>query len=157
MNIRAMTAKDRPALLKMIESTPEFNAMDRMVAMEVIDDYLADPQNSGYTTLIAEVNSHFAGYICYGLNTMTKGTWDIYWLAVAPDMQNRSIGGKLMELAEKDIQASGGKLIILEVSSLPINDKTHKFHLKGGYKYIFTIKDFYGPGDDKVMYEKRFP
>ena len=157
MIIRAMTAKDRPSLLKMIESTPEFNDMDRLVAMEVIDDYLADPENSGYNTLVADVDSKISGYICYGQNTMTKGTWDIYWLAVAPDMQNRHIGGHLMALAEKNIQAAGGKLIILEVSSLPINDKTHKFHLRGGYKYLFTINDFYGPGDDKVLYEKRFP
>jgi len=84
-------------------------------------------------------------------------TYDIYWLAVAPEAQNKGVGGKLMAAAEKNIQASGGKLIILEVSSLPINDKTHRFHLSGGYKHLFTIKDFYGPGADKVTYEKRFP
>jgi ribosomal protein S18 acetylase RimI-like enzyme len=156
MNIRPMTGRDQKALLDMINGTPEFNASDRAVAQEVIDDYLADPRNSGYTTLVADVDSQIAGYICYGLNTMTQGTWDIYWLAVAPEFQDMKIGGQLMAIAEKDIKATGGKLIILEVSSLPINDKTHRFHLKGGYKYLFTIKDFYGPGDDKVLYEKRF-
>ena len=157
MKIRSMTAQDRPALLEMINNTPEFNAMDRAVAMEVIDDYLKDPRDSGYNTLVAEIDSSIGGYVCYGLNTMTQGTWDIYWLAVGPEFQNKGIGGKLMAVTEKNIQAAGGKLIILEVSSLPINDKTHRFHLSGSYKYIFTIKDFYGPGDDKVMYEKRFP
>ena len=49
MIIRAMTAKDRTSLLKMIESTPEFNDMDRLVAMEVIDDYLAGRRAPGCT------------------------------------------------------------------------------------------------------------
>jgi ribosomal protein S18 acetylase RimI-like enzyme len=157
MIIRPMTAQDRPALLDLVNNTPEFNANDRAVAMEVIDDYLADPLDSGYHTLVAIDGSTVAGYICFGLNSMTQATWDVYWLAVGPNMQNKKIGGHLMARAEKEIQAAGGKLIILEVSSLPINDKTHRFHLSGGYQHLFTIRDFYAPGDDKVTYEKRFP
>jgi ribosomal protein S18 acetylase RimI-like enzyme len=143
--------------MDILYDTPEFNPMDLATAIEVIEDYLEDTENSGYYTLIAEIDSKVAGYVCYGRNNMTESTWDIYWVAVAPNIQGKGIGRQLMTSAENNIQAAGGKLIILETSSTPIYDKTNRFHLSLGYKVDCRIKDFYAPGDDQIIYEKRFP
>jgi ribosomal protein S18 acetylase RimI-like enzyme len=156
MIIRPMVEKDQPALLNILKHTPEFNPVDLVVAGEVITDYLKDPLHSGYFILVAEVEGQIAGYVCYGQNSKTKSTWDIYWLAVAHEQQGKGIGRQLMAMTEKNIRAAHGKLIIVETSSLPINDKTQHFHLKGGYNKICQIKDFYAPGDDQILYEKRF-
>jgi ribosomal protein S18 acetylase RimI-like enzyme len=155
MSIRAMTEKDRPAVIKILNNTPEFNRMDLAVAVEVLDDYLKDPLNSGYHTLVSEVDNKIAGYVCYGHNSMTESTWDIYWIAVAHDVQGKGIGRQLMTTAENNIAAAGGKLIILESSSTPIYDKTNRFYVGLNYQLDCRIKDFYAPGDDQIIYEKR--
>jgi GNAT superfamily N-acetyltransferase len=125
------------------------------VAEEVIDSYLKDSVGSGYLILVAEVDSTVTGYICYGPTPMTEGTWDVYWEAVAPERQDRGIGSALMESAEKEIGRAKGRLAIIETSSTPAYEKTRYFYLSHGYEVICCIPDFYAPGDDKLILQKR--
>jgi ribosomal protein S18 acetylase RimI-like enzyme len=157
MIIRPMTEKDNAQVINILNSTPEFNPMDLATAIEVIEDYLQDPEHSGYHTLVAEIDSKIAGYVCYGHNNMTESTWDIYWIAVSRNIQGKGVGRQLMAAAENNIQSAGGKLIILETSSTPIYDKTNRFYISLNYVQDCRIKDFYSPGDDQIIYEKRFP
>ena len=125
------------------------------VAKEVIDNYLKDPVGSGYHILVAEADSTVTGYICYGPTPLTEGTWDIYWEAVARERQGRGIGSALIESAEKEIVRAKGRLAIIETSSTPAYEKTRRFHLNQGYEIICHIPDFYAPGDDKLIMQKR--
>ncbi len=156
MNIRPMTARDKSGVMHILQNTPEFNALDLVVAEEVIDSYLEDAAGSGYQVLVAESESSPAGYVCYGFNNMTQSTWDVYWIAVARSHQGQGIGRELLSSAEKNIREAGGKLIIIETSSTPDYDRTNRFYQSRGYKLVCQIADFYGPGDDQIIYEKRF-
>lgn len=126
-----------------------------VVAEEVIDSYLHDPRGSGYHTLVAESDSTIAGYICYGPTPLTEGTWDIYWMAVVPEKQGQGIGSALMTFAEDQIKKARGRLAIIETSSKPEYEKTRRFHLSHGYEVVCRIPDFYAPGDDKLILQKR--
>jgi len=125
------------------------------VAEELIDSYLDDPSGSGYHILVAEVDSTVTGYICYGPTPLTEGTWDMYWLAVARQNQRQGIGSALMKSAEKEVMKAGGRLSIIETSSTPAYEKTRNFHLSHGYEIVARIPDFYAPGDDKLILQKR--
>lgn len=125
------------------------------VAEELIDCYLDDQSGSGYHILVAEVDSTVAGYICYGPAPLTEGTWDIYWVAVARERQDQGIGGTLIKSAEKEIMRAKGRLSIIETSSIPAYEKTRNFHLSHGYEVVARIPDFYAPGDDKLILQKR--
>jgi len=141
--------------MKILRNTPEFKPSEVVVAEEVIDSYLHDPSRSGYHTLVAEVDSTVAGYICYGPTPLTEGTWDIYWMAVAPEKQGQSIGSTLMTFAEDQIKKAQGRLAIIETSSKPEYEKTQRFHLGHGYEVVCRIPDFYAPSDDKLILQKR--
>jgi ribosomal protein S18 acetylase RimI-like enzyme len=125
------------------------------VAEELIDCYLEDTLNSGYHILVAHVDSTVAGYICYGPAPLTEGTWDIYWVAVAREKQGQGIGGALMKSAEKEIVKAKGRLSIIETSSTSAYEKTRHFHVSQGYQIVACIPDFYTPGDDKLILQKR--
>jgi ribosomal protein S18 acetylase RimI-like enzyme len=126
-----------------------------VVAEELIDCYLEDPFGSGYQILVAEVDSTVTGYICYGLTPLTEDTWDIYWMAVAREKQGQGIGSALMKSAEKELVRAKGRLAIIETSSTPAYEKTRHFHLSQGYEIVARIPDFYAPGDDKLILQKR--
>jgi ribosomal protein S18 acetylase RimI-like enzyme len=153
--IRFMSPGDKPHLTKILRGTPEFKPSEVAVAEELIDSYLDDPSCSGYHILVAEVDSTVAGYICYGPTPLTEGTWDIYWVAVARARQDQGVGSALMKSAEKDIMKAKGRLSIIETSSAPTYEKTRNFHLSQGYEVICRIPDFYTPGDDKLILQKR--
>ncbi len=154
-NIRTMTAEDKPAIIRILRDSPEFKPAEVVVAEEVIDSYLDDPLYSGYNILVAKIGSIVAGYLCYGPTPLTESTWDIYWMAVTPDRQGKGIGSSLLELAEKNIIKTKGRLVIIETSSTPLYQKTRNFYVSRGYKQVACITDFYAPGDDKIIFEKR--
>jgi ribosomal protein S18 acetylase RimI-like enzyme len=153
VDIRPMLREDKPALMAILRNTPEFTPQEVAVAEEVIGSYLHDPDI--YNIFVAEAGESVAGYICCGQTPLTEGTWDIYWLAVSPDKREQGMGGALTAFAEKRIEEKGGRLIIIETSSKPAYEKTHRFYLDHGYDVIGRIPDFYAPGDDKITLYKR--
>jgi len=154
-NIRLFTKKDKPVVMGILRSMPEFKPAEVTVAEEVIDSYLADTSRSGYHILVAEVDSTVAGYICYGPAPLTEGTWDIYWIVVTPEKQGQGIGSALIAFAEGKIRGAGGRLVLVETSSKPQYEETRRFYQHQGYELICRISDFYAPGDDKLVLQKR--
>jgi ribosomal protein S18 acetylase RimI-like enzyme len=150
-----MSAKDKRALLQILKNTPEFKPFEMVVAEELIDFYLADGVKSGYIIQIAEDDGELAGYICYGETPCTVGTWDIYWIAVAREKRGRGIGKALSEVAETAIKQARGRLAFIETSSTPLYENTRNFYLGRGYELIARIPDFYMPGDDKLILQKK--
>jgi len=155
VKIRPVTRGDKPALMSILRTIPEFKPSEVVIAEELIDSYLDDLDESGYYVLIAEADSAIAGYICYGPTPLTEGTWDVYWMAVAPEKQGRGIGSALLESAENEIKKAQGRLSIIETSSMPSYEKTRRFHLSHGYEVVCHVPDFYAPGDGKLIMLKR--
>ena len=110
---------------------------------------------SGYYVFVAEIDSIIAGYICYGPTPLTEGTWDIYWVAVAPNRQSQGIGKSLLSFAEGAIKELKGRMAIIETSSNPEYETTRRFYLGQGYELTCHIADFYAAGDDKLIMVKR--
>lgn len=155
INIRPMIQEDKRHIMQILRNTPEFKPPELAVAEEVIDSYLSDPCQSGYHILVGEFGSVVVGYICFGPTPLTEGTWDIYWMTVAPDKRGQGIGSALLESGEKNIRKVRGRLAIIETSSMPAYARTRQFHIRHGYETIACIPDFYAPGDDKLILQKR--
>jgi predicted N-acetyltransferase YhbS len=76
-------------------------------------------------------------------------------MAVTPEKQGKGVGTALMEVAEESIMGAGGRLAIIETSSIPSYEKTRRFHSRHGYELVASIPDFYAVGDDKLILQKR--
>lgn len=150
-----MTPEDKPSIMQILRSTPEFKQSEVVIAEELIDSYLGDSCRSGYYILVAELDTSVAGYICFGPTPLTEGTWDIYWIAVAQDRQRQGIGSVLLDYAEKTIREAEGRLSIIETSSTPLYANTRHFYSRLGYEIIARLLDFYALGDDKLILQKR--
>ncbi len=141
--------------MQILKATPEFKPSEVVVAEEVLDSYLQNPSDSGFFTLVAETATTVTGYICFGPTPLTEGTWDIYWIAVAPQQQRQGIGRRLMTVVEDKIKQLQGRLILVETSSKPEYEKTRYFYQSRGYQLIAQITDFYTPGDDMLIFQRR--
>lgn len=150
-----MKKTDKPAVIRILRDTPEFKLTEVVVAEEVIGSYLRDPHDSGYYASVAESDSAVVGYTCYGPAPLTEGTWDVYWMAVVAERQGSGVGGALLAYAEDIIKEAGGRLIVIETSSQSGYEKTRRFYQKHAYEAIARIPDFYAPGDDKIILQKR--
>jgi ribosomal protein S18 acetylase RimI-like enzyme len=153
--IRPLAPRHKSVVMRILRNSPEFEQQEVQVAEEIIDAYLHDAVNSGYHIAVAEIDSDVEGYICYGPTPLTKGTWDIYWIAVSPQKKGLGIGKELMYFAEDSIKRAEGRLVLIETSSKPLYENSRIFYQKRDYELICRIADFYAPKDDKLIYLKR--
>jgi GNAT superfamily N-acetyltransferase len=155
IKIRKLLKKDKAALMEILHNTPEFTADEVIIAEEVVDGSLDEPETSGYFSLAAENEEGvFIGFISYGPIPMTQHAWDIYWLAVKREFQGHGTGATLLKAAEEEIAQRGGRMAFIETSGKAQYEKTRRFYITNDYKEICNIPDFYAPGDDKVIYQK---
>ena len=156
MKIRSLVEKDRARLLSVVIKTQAFTSAEIDVAMELIDIVLKDENQKDYEIdCMADDQDEATGYICYGSAPMTQGTFDLYWIAVDPDFQERGVGSKLLSFLEKRVKAEGGRMILADTSTIPQYEKTRKFYLKNGFEEVATIRDYYYPGNDRVTFCRR--
>lgn len=156
VSIRKMISQDRDVILDVIENTNIFTQAEIDVAMELIDIFLIHKEQKDYIIYVAETErKEVVGYLCYGPTPATVGTFDLYWIAISLKMQNQGVGKELLAYVENEILKQNGRLIIIETSSQPKYAPTQQFYTKNNYQIEARIKDFYRPGDDRLIFAKR--
>ncbi len=153
MKIRPLLEKDRAKLLSMLIKTWAFTSAEIDVAMELINIVLEDEKQKDYQIdCMVDDQDQAIGYICYGFTPMTQGTFDLYWIAVDPDFQEKGIGSKLLSFLEEVVKAKGGRMILADTSTIPQYEKTRKFYLKNGFQEVARIPDYYYLGNDRITF-----
>ncbi len=153
--VRPLTNADRELVMDIIKATRFFVPDEIKVAEELIDIYLSQPGQQDYQIVVAEDGKgKVTGYMTYGPTPLTEGTWDLYWIAVSPEVQGQGYGQLLVRYLENEVKKKGGRLVMIETSSQPKYLPTRKFYEKLGYREMARIPDFYRPGDDRVIFGK---
>ncbi len=152
---RDLLPGDLEPIRSLLEATAVFRTEEIEVAMELLGHPFKNPGQDDYYFLVAESDGNVTGYACWGATPGTRGTWDLYWIATAPEVQGKGTGKKLMAAAETDMARRGGRLCIVETSGLASYEKTRQFYLHNGYVLAARISDYYAPGDDLCIFTKR--
>lgn len=153
--IRPTTPAETDALVTIAEGTGVFKPLELEALREVLDDFHAGFDPVGHKALTLERDGQPIGFAYYAPTAMTDRTWHLYWIFVQKTGQAGGFGSRLLRHVEDDIISSGGRLFLIETSSLPSYDLTRRFYLKHGYEQAATVKDFYTDGDDQVIFRKR--
>jgi D-alanine-D-alanine ligase len=157
VRLRRMVPDDLPELVHITEDTGFFRPEEVVVAREVLTEAASGGEGSGYQVYVAadpSAEGRRLGYVCFGPTPLTRGTWDLYWIAVAPQHQGLGIGRRLMGRAEEEVQLNGGRQIVVETSSQELYEPTRRFYCSLGYQEVSRIPDFYDRGDAKVTFAK---
>jgi ribosomal protein S18 acetylase RimI-like enzyme len=112
---------------------------------------------SGYRFLTDRETERILGFACYGPRDLASGVFDLYWVAVDPGAQRRSVGRGLLAASEQRVREAGGRMLIAETSGTnPLYEPARNLYLTSGYRLEATIADFYSVGDDLSVFIKRF-
>jgi ribosomal protein S18 acetylase RimI-like enzyme len=145
---------DPAAIEQLVRDTGFFSTEEIAIARELADDGLANGPASHYRFVIAERAGALLGYTCSGPIPGTQSGWDLYWIAVRHDAQGQHLGRDLLEITERAVQAAGGTRLYAETSSRAQYEPTRAFYRRRGYTVAAQLPEFYGPGDDKLVYSK---
>jgi ribosomal protein S18 acetylase RimI-like enzyme len=153
--IRPARPDDTFRLLELTAGTGVFKPHEVETLREVLDDYYAEAQGQGHRCVADERDGRVVGYAYYAPAEMTDHTWQLWWIAVDRGDQGRGLGRGLLRHAEDDARGHGGRLMLIETSSLPAYAPTHRFYLANGYGREAEVRDFYADGDGQVIFRKR--
>ncbi len=138
------------------ESCALFYPEELTVARELVEERLSKGETSGYYFIIAEKHGAPVGYTCFGPIPMTRNRFDLYWIAVLKSCQGTGIGRQLIQKTETRIQHMNGRRVYVETSSRDDYAPTHRFYQTCHYHQEAVLKDYYAPGDDKIIYTRTF-
>ncbi len=148
--IREMTRNDLTSVKHIIDSTGLFPG-------ELLDDMTAAALNgdaSAERWFVLEDETP-VGIAYVAPEQMTDGTWNLYLIAVHSDRQGIGGGSKLIAHIETMLAKEGQRLLLVETSGNPEFEKTRQFYLKNGYNQEACIREFYAPGEDKIVFWKK--
>lgn len=145
---------DPAAIEQLVRDTGFFSPEEIAIARELADAGLANGPASHYRFVIAGQGGALLGYTCFGPVPCTQWSWDLYWIAVRPGSQGKHLGRELIEITETAVRAAGGTRLYAETSSREQYGPTRAFYARRGYEVVALYSEFYGPGDDKVVYGK---
>ena len=154
--MRKLRNDDIPQIEEILVATQAFSADEVSIAIELLETVIKSPLQQDYEVVVADVGDHVAGYVLFGPVPLTEGNYDLYWIAVDPNIQGGGVGRRLMKHVEEQVRQRGGRLLCLETSSQGSYLRTRKFYEQAGYVEESCIRDFYKPGDDRLTYVKRF-
>jgi ribosomal protein S18 acetylase RimI-like enzyme len=150
-----ITRADRPALQKILSSSGYFYDFEIEVALSLADETTDKGQDSsGYHWVRLLENGEVVGFACFGPNPSSVHSWDLYWIAIQEEQRQKHYGSVILKNAEERISSMKGKIVWIETSGRPLYAPTRHFYLKNGYELEATLREFYGPGDDKLVYRK---
>lgn len=147
--IRPVTRDDMPALKAVIDATRLFPA-DLLGDMAAAS-FSGDAPDDFWLTV--DEGGPVAVAYC-APERMTHGTWNLLLIAVHPDRQGQGIGAALMRHVEQALAARGERMLLVETSGLPRFERTRAFYGGLGYDEEARIREFYGAGEDKVIFRK---
>ncbi len=139
---------------RIVVSSDYFSSEEVGVAVELVEDRLARGVASGYHFLFAEYDGAPVGYTCFGPIACTKGSYDLYWIAVLTDLRGLGIGRELLLQSLRSIDRFGGARVYIETSARPQYGPTRSFYERNGFKEEAVLRDFYDRGDHKVIYAR---
>jgi GNAT superfamily N-acetyltransferase len=152
--VRALVAADRPALADLVSRTDNFRPEEKAVALEVADAGLLDPRD--YRLLGAfDIDGTLLAWVAFGEVPMTKGTFDLYWIASDPRRRRGGAGRALVRAMEDALRREGARMVVVETEEGPGYDAAVRFYAAEGYPLAARIADFYRPGAAKLVFVKR--
>ncbi len=80
--------------------------------------------------------------------------WNLYLLAVDAGARGSGIGSALVRQVEGEARQHGVRTLVIETSGVETFAASRSFYESLGYAREARIRDFYGDGDDKVVYWK---
>ena len=150
MRTRPTQAADIPALQSILTQTDLFPA-------DMLPNMIMGFLSGGDTDdlwITCEFESTPVGFCYAAPEQLADGTWNMLAIAIDPKHQASGCGSALTHHLENTLKSNRQRILIVDTSGTDAFQQTRAFYAKNGYTEEARIRDYWAPGDDKVIFWK---
>jgi ribosomal protein S18 acetylase RimI-like enzyme len=148
------TPQDRPRIRAILLESNLFKPSDADCVDEMFGVALARPDPDNYRFLSAWLDGQMTGFACYGWESLTHGTWDLFWVCTLPAMRRRGVGSALLREAVRVATQEAGRLMVIYTSSTPNYSAARSLYERHQFVRTAIVPGYYGRGDDLYIYTR---
>jgi ribosomal protein S18 acetylase RimI-like enzyme len=146
--IRPMVESDQAAVEKLATSTGMFGPGD----WQAPD--LANLHRDHRWIVATNSENEVVGAAYFAPEQVSHSLWNTYFLSVKKDSHRQGIGRQIMTHIEELALSKGINTLIVETSSLENFSQARSFYLALGYVREAEIRNYYAPGESKIVFWK---
>ena len=157
LDIRPSRVEDREAIHGVLTNSGLFGKEDA----DVVDEMFGDTWNNDVDApdncrwLSCRHDGRLVGFACFGPESLTRDTWDLFWICVVPESRGRGVGRALMAHLETRARAAHGRVMVIYTSSAGKYAAARRLYEGAGFVRTAVVPDYYDDGDDLNVYWKR--
>ena len=157
IDVQASTFDDRASIRDILLRSQIFGVTDAECVDEMFVETWTKRCNDldNYRWLSCRFDGHMAGFACYGIDSLTQDTWDLFWICVLPEARGKGVGRALMMEAEAQARAANGRVMVIYTSSTPKYAPARRLYEGAGFARTAVVPEYYSDGDDLHIYWKR--
>jgi|GEM_PF-4180516 len=155
VKIKKMKAADRDAMYQLLQQNDALTAKEIELEISRIDNALFKTTKDKIWVQVAHtVERNLVGYGMYGIEPLSKNTFQIYRILISPLFKDQGIEELILASIEDDVRKKQGHLLITQVSSASRYKSMRKFFLANNFSLKSQIKNYYENGVDQIFYTK---
>ena len=145
---------DRPRIREILLQSNLFKTVDADCVDEMFGLALARPAPDNYRFLSGWLEGRMTGFACYGWESLTHGTWDLFWVCTLPSMRRRGVGSALLREAVRVATLEAGRLMVIYTSSTPDYSAARRLYESQLFVRTAVVPEYYNHGDDLHIYTR---
>ncbi|AFY53203.1 acetyltransferase [Rivularia sp. PCC 7116] len=151
--IRVAKLDDTDSIMSLADAVGLFEGEELEVLGDMLGGYFDGSLGEGHSWIVCD-DGGVVGVGYFAPEQYAYGVYNLYFIAVHPKYQGKGYGTAMVKHVEKTLKEQGERLLLVETSGLPNFELTRKFYRKQGYEEEARIRDYYKPGDDKIIFRK---
>lgn len=158
LNVRAATPADTEPIKQLALDNHMFQPDEMGDFDETLNGFFDGTLDDHHWIVATNDSDVVVAAAYYAPEPFADRMWNLYFIATAPDQHGTGAGTALINHVEDALVALGetsARTLIVDTSSVDDYQQARRFYGRRGFVEEARIRDFYGPGDDKVTFWKR--
>ena len=150
--IREARIEDLRAILRLIA---QHRAADAQEARWTYREFFRKGARPRDRVFVAEKAGRIVGVSGFWYDLYTdNGVYWLNWTYVHPRQRSQGVGGKLLTKVLSALRKKRARKLFADTSSNPSYHRALQFYRAHGFKREGTLRDYYEPGEDQIIFGK---
>lgn len=146
---------DRQGIYAILLHSGIFNQSDAECVDQMFVEAFNQQSDDNYRFISCWEGDQLLGFACYGCESLTHGTWDLFWVCVSNGARRKGAGHMLLAEVQRQAGREYVRLIVIYTSSSGRYAPARRLYESMGFTRTAVVPAYYDENDDLFIYTQR--